>query len=286
MHFNVNGYPLFAYTAGKAFDMAKPTVVFIHGVLNDHSVWILQSRYLANHGYNVLAIDLPGHGKSAGPCPRTVQDAAHSIIALLDAAGLQQVALAGHSWGSLIALHAASLAPARITHLALLGTAFPMKVSPALLDGALNTPQPTIAMVNTFSHSTLAPPPSALGPGTWVPGGSQALMRRTLAGSLARTPPENVFYLGFAACNNYFEAFEALAQVITAQPAMLFIVGKLDQMTTPKAAKALIDKAPAASVAYLDCGHNMMNEAPEEVLRALSGLLALPAQAAGVAAAA
>jgi len=48
--------------------------VFIHGVLNDHSVWILQSRYLAHHNWNVLAIDLPGHGKSGGepppPCRR------------------------------------------------------------------------------------------------------------------------------------------------------------------------------------------------------------------------
>jgi pimeloyl-ACP methyl ester carboxylesterase len=56
----------YCYTGGKAFDAAKPTVVFIHGVLNDHSVWILQSRYLANHGWNVLAVDLPGHCRSAG----------------------------------------------------------------------------------------------------------------------------------------------------------------------------------------------------------------------------
>ena len=58
---NVNHTPLYAYSAGKAFNPSLPTVVFIHGVLNDHSVWILQSRYFANHGYNVLSIDLPGH---------------------------------------------------------------------------------------------------------------------------------------------------------------------------------------------------------------------------------
>ncbi len=55
---------------------AKPTVVFIHGVLNDHSVWILQSRWFANHGWNVLAVDLPGHCRSAGPPPASVEDAA------------------------------------------------------------------------------------------------------------------------------------------------------------------------------------------------------------------
>ena len=55
MYINVNGVQSYVYTAGKALDAAQPTVVFIHGVLNDHSVWILQSRYLANHGWNVLA---------------------------------------------------------------------------------------------------------------------------------------------------------------------------------------------------------------------------------------
>jgi pimeloyl-ACP methyl ester carboxylesterase len=53
-------YDTYAYTGGKAFDATQPTLVFIHGVLNDHSVWILQTRYLAHHGFNVLAIDLPG----------------------------------------------------------------------------------------------------------------------------------------------------------------------------------------------------------------------------------
>ena len=66
MYVQVNGAQTYCYTGGKPFDAAKPTVVFIHGVLNDHSVWALQSRYMANHGWNVLAVDLPGHSKSAG----------------------------------------------------------------------------------------------------------------------------------------------------------------------------------------------------------------------------
>ena len=67
MNFSVNGHATYCYTGGKPFDAAKPTVIFIHGVLNDHSVWILQTRYLAHHGWNVLAIDLPGHGLTAAP---------------------------------------------------------------------------------------------------------------------------------------------------------------------------------------------------------------------------
>src|SRR5574343_1679310 len=108
MYTTVNGHSTYCYTGGKPFDAAKPTVVRIHGVLNDHSVWALQSRYLAHHGYNVLAVDLPGHCKSAGDAPATVEQAADFIVALLDALGIARAALVGHSWGSLIALQAAS----------------------------------------------------------------------------------------------------------------------------------------------------------------------------------
>ncbi len=272
MKIAVQGVDTYCYTGGKAFDAAKPTIVFIHGVLNDHSVWILQSRYLANHGYNVLAVDLPGHGKSAGSCPKSVEDAASFVIALLDAAGVQKAALVGHSWGSLIALHAASLVPKRVTHLAMVATAFPMKVSPALLDAALNKPIQAIDMVNIFSHSTLAPPPSTLGPGTWLYGGSKALMRRVLASNVK----ENVFHIGFTACDQYSKAFEALAQWNIAQAATLFIVGKHDQMTTPKAAQGLISAAPLAKVVTVDAGHQLMSEAPDATLFALVKFLSTP----------
>jgi pimeloyl-ACP methyl ester carboxylesterase len=269
MYIQVNGIDTYCYTGGKALDPAKPSIVFIHGVLNDHSVWILQSRYLANHGYNVLAIDLPGHGKSAGHCPTSVEEAAAFVIALLDAAGIDKAALVGHSWGSLIALHAASLTPARITHLAMLATAAPMKVSPALLDNALNKPMQAIDMVNTFSHSTLAPPPSSLGPGTWLYGSSKALMRRVLQSN----PRENVFHIGFSACNDYAKAFEALAQWNIAGAATLFIVGRQDQMTPPKAAQSLIGAAPQAKVVIVDAGHSIMTEAPDATLFALRDFL-------------
>src|ERR1700751_1867295 len=158
MNLTVNGHRSYCYTGGKTLDSAKPTVVFIHGVLNDHSVWILQSRWFANHGWNVLAVDLPGHCKSEGPPPATVEDASAFIVALLDAAGVAKAALVGHSFGSLIALETAARAPAPVPPLALVGPAYPMTVSPALLDGALNDPQRAIEMVNTFSHSLLAPP--------------------------------------------------------------------------------------------------------------------------------
>ena len=266
----VNHHKTYCYTGGKPFNAAQPTAVFIHGVLNDHSVWALQSRYLAHHGWNVLTMDLPGHCRSAGDAPASVEEAAEFINALLDAAGVKGAALIGHSWGSLIALEAASRLKDRISHLVLVGVAFPMKVSSALLDASLNEPMKALKLVNVFSRSTLAPLPSALGPGTWVYGASLALGRRVLASNTE----VNVFHRGFKACDSYANG-EAAISAVTCP--VLFLLGELDQMTPPKAAQGLIAAArqagKAVQVSRLDVGHHQMTEAPDATLFAIRDFL-------------
>jgi pimeloyl-ACP methyl ester carboxylesterase len=270
MNINVNGHPAYCYTGGKALNSAQPTAVFIHGVLHDHSVWALQSRYLANHGWNVLAVDLPGHSRSRGEAPESVEAGADFVRSLLDAAGVQRAALIGHSWGSLIALEAAARLKQRVTHLVLVGTAYPMKVSSALLEDSLKAPMKALRMVNVFSRSTLSPPPSSLGPGTWVHGASLALGRRVLASNRQ----VNVFHRGFVACNSYANGESAMSQLPCP---VLFVLGQQDQMTPPKAAQGLIDAArktgQSVTVARLEVGHHQMTEAPDETLHAIKGFL-------------
>lgn len=266
MELSVRDDTTYCYTGGKPFDANRRTVVFVHGVLNDHSVWILQTRYFAHHGWSVLAPDLPGHCRSSGAPPRSVEEAAEFVIALLDAAGVRQAALVGHSFGSLTAMEAAARAPDRITHLAMVGTAYPMRVSAALLDASRDEPQKAIDMDNVFSHSTLAPPPSALGPGTWIYGASRALKRRVLASN----PKVNLFHRGFTACDTYTGGEEAMAKV---QCPVLFVLGRKDSMTVPKAAATLQAKARDARTVLVDGGHQMMAEAPDEVLFALKEFL-------------
>ena len=267
MYIDVNGHKTYAYTGGKDFNPAQRTVVLIHGVLCDHSVWALQSRYLANHGWNVLAIDLPGHCKSAGPPPATVQEAAVFIQALLDSQGVKQAALVGHSFGSLIALQTAANIGERISHLAMVGTAYPMKVSQPLLDASLNEPEKALHMTNVFSRATLAPPSGA---GSWVFGASMALGKRVLASN----PEVNVFYTGFQACNSYDQGLQAMAAVTCP---VLMVLGEADQMTTPKGAQPLIEQAQSSGVAVhinrVPNGHHQMSESPDETLDALKAFL-------------
>ena len=184
----------------------------------------------------------------------------------MDAAGLDRAALIGHSFGALIALETAARAPQRASHLVLVGVASPMKVSPVLLDASQNDPEKGIALVNTFSHSTLAPPPSGLGPGTWLYGGSRALMRRVLASN----PRVNVFYTGFKACDSYAGGDAAMANVTAPT---LFVLGRDDQMTPPNAAQSLVRAAQQGSVVTVPGGHQMMLEAPDAVLTAVRDFL-------------
>jgi pimeloyl-ACP methyl ester carboxylesterase len=253
--------PAYAYTGGKAFDAALPCAVFVHGALNDHSVWTLLARWFAHHGHGVLAVDLPGHGRSQGAPLASIEALAGWLLALLDAAGVERAALVSHSMGSLVALEAAARAPRRVTRLVMIGTAYPMKVSQALLDTARDAPLRAIDQVNTFSHSNHAAKPSYPGPGSWLRGADRALMRRVQAGQ----PATNLFHHDFAVCDAYAGGLEAAAAVRC--PASL-ILGEHDQMTAAKEARGLAE-ALRARVHTVNAGHALMAEAPDAVLAAL-----------------
>ena len=268
----VQGREAYAYTGGKPFNPALPCVVFVHGALHDHSGWTLLARWFAHHGFSVLAVDLPGHARSAGPPLPDVESTAGWLLALLDAAGVRQAALVGHSMGSLIALEAAAQAPPRATRLVMMATAYPMKVSEALLTLAREQPLQAIDKVNTLSISSLASKPSYPGPGNWLHGLNRALMRRTQAIAL-REHGVNLFEHDFGVCDRYGGGLLAAARVAaeTACPVTL-ILGAHDQMTPARSAGE-IAAALKARVLTLRCGHLLMGEAPDAVLAALRSAL-------------
>ncbi len=262
MDLTVNSKKTYAYTGGRAFDPALPTVVFIHGAEHDHSVWALQSRYFAHHGRSVLALDLPGHGRSEGPPLGSVEALADWIPTVLDAAGAKSAALIGHSMGSLIAVECAARYPERITRIALVGTAFPMKVSQELLDATRDEEPVAQDMVNVWSHAAYAHYPSNPGPGFWVIGENLRLMQRQKPG---------VMHVDFAACNAYGNGIVAAGKV---QCPALLLLGKRDIMTPPRATKDLASALrDRRTVEIPGSGHALMAEKPDEVLDALVGFL-------------
>ena len=262
MELSINGGKAYAYTGGRSFDPALPAVVFIHGAEHDHCVWALQSRYLAHHGHGVLAVDLPGHGRSDGPPLSSVEALADWVVALLDAANVKQAALVGHSMGSLIAVECAARYPERISKIALIGTAFPMRVSDELLEATRSNEPLAQDMVNIWSHAAYAHYPSNPGPGFWVMGENLRLMQRQKPG---------VMHVDFAACNSYANGTAAAAQVRC--PALL-VLGKRDIMTPPRATKELTGALKDKRVIEVaGSGHALMAEKPDEVLDALIGFV-------------
>jgi pimeloyl-ACP methyl ester carboxylesterase len=262
MKLRVAGSDVYAYAGGRSPDAARPTVVLVHGAANDHSVFALQSRYLAHHGRNVLAVDLPGHGRSDGTALASVEAIADWLPALLDAAGVGAAALVGHSLGALAVLAAAARHPGRVRRIALLGPAVPMPVADVLLDAARADDHVALELINGWSFS----PGKQLGgspvPGMWLTGSGLRLMERTRAG---------VLYTDLTACHAYTGGLDAAAAVRA--PALL-ILGARDLMAPPKGAQALIEALADRRVVTLpDCGHAMMVEQPDAVLDALAAFL-------------
>jgi pimeloyl-ACP methyl ester carboxylesterase len=254
----------YAYTGGKPFDPALPCLVFVHGAVNDHTVWTLLARWAAHHGHAVLAVDLPGHGRSAGPALPTVEAMANWLLALLSAAGVQRAVFAGHSMGSLVALQAAAQAPERAAGLVMFGTCVPMPVPQALLDLSLADVGAAIERVVGFSFSTLAAKPSYPGPGVWLRGAARALMHQVVD-QARRGGDERLFHTDFSACHTYTAGLQAAALVRC--PAAL-VLGAADQMTLPRGARE-VASVLKATVHTVPAGHFLMQEAPDAVLNAL-----------------
>jgi pimeloyl-ACP methyl ester carboxylesterase len=260
MLLSVNGRETFVATGGRDFDPAMPAVVFLHGAGFDHSAWALQSRWFAHHGYAVLAPDLPGHGRSAGPALPSVAAMADWTIALLDALGAESAQLIGHSMGSLIALDAAARHPQRVTALSLIGTAATMTVGPDLLKAAETDDQAAIDMVSIWGLGSAAELGGSLAPGLWMHGSAQATLKRC---------PPGVLFNDLAACNDYQDALASAGRI---KVPVTLVLGEKDLMTPAKAGKALAAAMPRAKTIVLTgAGHMMMVERPDELLAALRG---------------
>lgn len=255
MDLAVGGRRGFCYTASHALDRRKPTLVFVHGAGLDHSLFGLQSRYFAYHGRNVLALDLPGHGRSEGPPLPSIGAMADWLFSVLDAQDIAGASIVGHSMGALVSLEAANRKPERVERIACIGVAYPMKVSEAFLEAARKNEQAAFDMETIWGHAPQVPFAGNPNPGMWMYG--DALAR------LARLAP-GVLYSDLKACNDYASDFAGVKCPV------LFILGKRDVMTPPRAAAALTQKLPNARVEVVELsGHSLMAEAPDDTLDAL-----------------
>jgi pimeloyl-ACP methyl ester carboxylesterase len=258
MELKVDGRRVYAATGGRPFDPARPAVLLVHGAGMDHTVWQLPARWLAWHGHAVLAVDLPGHGRSEGPVLGSVPELAQWLGRVMDAAGVERAALVGHSMGGAVALEAAAALPERVTRIALLGTAAAIPVNAALLEAAREAPERAYRMMTAWSHGAAARMGGHPVPGLWMTGGSLALLARNAPG---------VLHTDLAACAAWSSGADAAARVRC--PALV-VMAAGDIMTPPRKGAELAGLIPGARTVTLpDCGHMLVAEQPDATLDAL-----------------
>jgi pimeloyl-ACP methyl ester carboxylesterase len=264
MQFTIDGHAVVGATGGREHKASRPLALFVHGAGLDHTVWALQSRWLAFHGWNVLALDLPGHGRSQGPPLPTVAAMAAWIAAVIEAAGSKSAALIGHSMGSLIALETAARFAERVQSIVLVAPAAAMPVHPDLLAAAAVNDHAAIDMVNRWGHGHAAGIGGSRAPGVWMVGTTERILEKAAPG---------VLHNDLKACNAYREGLAAAAQV--AAPALL-VCGERDQMTPLKGGRALAASIPGATIVALKgAGHMLLAERPYEVQGAIARHLAV-----------
>jgi len=264
MELTINKQLVYVYTGTHPIEADKPTVIFVHGAGMDHSAWILQSRYFAYHGYNVLALDLPAHGRSAGAPLATIEALAEWLAEVIQISQTGPAILVGHSMGSLAVLECAARYPEGVEGIALVGTAIPMAVGQALLDAAAANEPAAIDMIVQWGHGPRAHFGGNRAPGLWMTGMGQRLLERAAP---------DVLFTDLNACNLYQDGLTSAAKVTC--PTLL-VLGAQDLMTPPKAAQKLIATLRQSQLVQIpDCGHMMMIEKPDQTLDALIGFISL-----------
>ena len=265
MRFEVDGLSSYAYTGSRPLAPGRPAVVFVHGGGLDHSVWIHQSRYFAHHGFNAVALDLPGHGRSEGDPLDSITRMAQWVMRAADALEFERVCIAGHSMGSLVALEVAGLCPERVDAAALVGCAVPMAVTGALLGAAKANDHAAFDMITLWGHRMGAQLGGNPAPGMWMTGGGVRLLERSRPG---------VLHNDLNACNEYRHGLDTAAKITC--PVHL-VIGREDAMAPPRATRELIAALSVVRVVELaDCGHMLMAEQPDAVRDALIAAFRVP----------
>jgi pimeloyl-ACP methyl ester carboxylesterase len=259
MRLKVKGSETYVATGGKPFDASLPTLVFLHGSGLDHRTWALQTRWFAFRGWSVVAPDLPGHSLSRGRPLTSIEKMADWTWHLLDALGVTNASLIGHSQGALVALEAAARQSERSTSLSLIATGGAIPVNPQLLDTAkTNRPAAVDAML------------------TWGFGESYQFGKSDVPGQAPlaignRIMCANPLEIDLQACQNYTNGENAANKVSC--PTQL-ILALNDRMTPLKAGRQLATQLPnVKNVAEIDAGHMLPIEAPENCLNELRNFI-------------
>lgn len=254
MRFEFNGHEVYASTGGKQHQDGNPYLVFLHGAGSSHLVWTQQSRSFAYAGFNVLAVDFPGHNLSGGEPLVDVEGQSKWLVSVLDHLGISKATLVGHSQGGLVALETAATHPDRVAACVFVATSGAIPVNDMLISTAETKEHRAKSSMTAWGLG-----PDAHHFDNTVPGFSHVGMGlRTMD-----LNPQGAVAADLKACAAYAGGFEKAATL--ACPTLCVFGGK-DKMTPLKFGLKLADALPDNTLHIIaDSGHTIPGERPHEL---------------------
>ncbi|MGU9962450.1 MAG: alpha/beta fold hydrolase [Candidatus Puniceispirillales bacterium WSBS_2018_MAG_OTU23] len=249
MYITLNDQKIFVSTGGRDFDPNGKVLLFLHGSGQSHLSWLMQGRFFANRGWQVLAPDLPGHHLSTGTPLTRIEDLADWSAQFLDCCGVKSAIIIGHSQGGMICLELARRHPTRVLKMAIISSAMAIPVNDALINMAATAEQKAARAMVSWSHGReghkvehTMPGQSHLGYGARVMGQND----------------DGVLLTDLKACNNYADGVAA-AKAITC-PAICILAEK-DKMVAPKFGSMLGNTLINCHTTVIaDAGHFVQSE--------------------------
>ncbi len=243
MIFQIENKSIFASDAGQGIDPQKQTIVFLHGSGLSHIVWSLTEQFFSNKNFNVLSLDLPGHGNSDGPCLESIEKIADWLEEVFDKLNLKNLFLVGHSQGCLEILEYAFKYKNRIKKLVLIAGSNKMPVHPDLIELAQNGDSDAVKLMMKWGYE-----------------GSKKFIGGNPVEKIIQSPRDisEILAVDLKACNNYSNGLEAAKGLDF--PTML-IFGELDKMVNLEAGKKFSNLITNSTTSVIKgCGHMIMIE--------------------------
>ena len=243
MIFQIENKSVYASDAGRDIDKKKDTIVFLHGSGLSHIVWSLTEQFFSNNNFNVLSVDLPGHGNSDGPCLDTIEKIADWLDKVFIKLNLNEVILVGHSQACLEILEYSYKYKNRLKKLVFIGGSYKMPVNQDLIDLAENGDSYAVKLMMKWGYE-----------------GSKKFIGGNPVEKIIQSPRDisKILAVDLVACNNYTNGSNA-AKAIDC-PSML-IFGALDKMINIEVGKKFANLINNSTTYVLEgCGHMIMIE--------------------------
>ena len=234
---------IYASDAGQELDFKKETIIFLHGSGLSHIVWSLVEQFFSSKNYNVLSIDLPGHGNSEGPCLSTIEEIADWLEKVFVKLKLKKIILVGHSQGCLEMLEYSNKYKSRLKKLVFMGGSYKMPVNKDLIDLAKNGDSDAVKLMMKWCYED-----------------SKKFIGGNPIKRIIQSPRDISEILGvdLVACNNYINGSNA---VKTIDCPTMFVFGALDKMVNIEIGKKFANMVDNSTTHIIDgCGHMIMIE--------------------------